>query len=339
MSTHRKVYRFRLKPTSAQEQALGRMAGARRWAWNWALGHRKEHYHDFGKTLSYRALAAELTALKTRPETAWLKEVDSQALQQALIDLCQAFVNFFEGRARFPRFKSRKRDKARFRIPQRVKLEAGMLSVPKVGRIKVRRTREVTEETRGATFRREANGKWYVSLVAEFEMPDVPLPLPDPERVVGIDLGLKDFAVLSDGERTAAPKFYRGAQRRLARAQRHASRCARGSNRHAKAKARAARIHRQIANQRKDFLHQLTTDLVAGHEGLCIEDLNLKGLTRTKLAKSFTDAALGEFRRQVEYKSTWSRKHLVVIDRFFPSSKLCGHCGAINGDLTLSDRQ
>jgi putative transposase len=269
-----------------------------------------------------------------------LKEADSQALQQVLRDLDRAFVNFFEGRARFPKFKGKKRDKARFRIPQRIKLVDGRLAIPKVGRVKVRQTRDVTGTTKGATFRHEANGKWYVSLAVEFEMPDVALPSPDPAKVIGIDLGLKDFAVLSDGERTPAPKFYRKAQRRLKRAQRHASRCVKGSKGHAKAKARVARIHKQVADRRKDFLHQLTADLVSEHEGICIEDLALKGLARNKrLSKSFHDAALGEFRRQVEYKCLWNRKPLVVIGRFFPSSRLYRGCGAINKELTLSDRQ
>jgi len=339
VATQRKVYRFRLKPTPEQEAAFNRMAGAWRWVWNWGLQRRREHYQEFGKTLSYAALCAELTALKSRPETGWLNEVNAQALQQALKDLCQAFTNFFERRAGYPKFKSRKRDRARFRIPQRVKLADGMLVVPKVGRVKVRQTREVAETTKSATFRREVNGRWYVSLTVEFELPDVALPPPDPEKVVGIDLGLKDFAVVSDGRRTAAPKFYRRAQRRLARAQRHVSRCVPGSQRHAKARTRVSRIYQQIANRRKDFLHQLTADLVSEHEGLCIEDLCLRGLARTKrLAKSFHDAALGEFRRQVEYKTLWNRKHLAVVDRFFPSSRLCRDCGARNETLTLSDR-
>lgn len=338
MAVQSKVYRFRLKPTADQVAALNRLAGARRWVWNWALARKREHYQATGKTLTFKALCLELTAIKSQPATAWLKDADSQALQQALRDLERAFVNFFERRARFPRFKSKKRDKARFRIPQRVTLADGVLTVPKVGKIKVRQTQEVAEKTKGAAFRREANGKWYVCLTVEFEIPDVPLPPANPERVVGIDLGLKDFAVLSNGQRTAAPKFYRKAQRQLARAQRHVSRCVKGSRRHSKAKDRVSRIHQKIANRRKDFIHQLTADLIAEHEGLCIEDLSLKGLARTKLAKSFHDAALGEFRRQIEYKALWNRRHLAVIGRFFPSSRLCLACGAINDTLTLADR-
>lgn len=339
MATHRKVYRFRMRPTKAQEPILGRMAGARRWVWNWALGRRKAYYAEYGKTIPASQLSSELTALKQQPDTAWLKEADSQALQQTLKDLDRAFRNFFEGRARFPRFKSKKRDAARFRIPQRVKIADGKVCVPKVGQVRIRQSQPVTETTKSATFRRATDGKWYVSLTAEFEMPDVASAEPDPVNVVGIDLGLKDFAVLSDGERVPAPKFFRKGQRKLRKAQRVLSRRKPGSNRRAEAKTRVARIHQRIANQRGDFLHKLTTDLVVNHDGLCIEDLSLKGLARTKLAKSFADASMGEFRRQVEYKSVWNRKYLAVIDRFYPSSRLCRDCGAINETLTLSDRQ
>lgn len=169
-------------------------------------------------------------------------------------------------------------------------------------------------------------------------MPDVPLPKAQPSETVGIDLGLKDFAVLSDGHRESSPKFYRNTERRLAKAQRSLSRKKKGSKNREKAKLRVAKLHAKVKNQRQDFLHKLSTQLVKTHQALCIEDLSLKGLVRTKLAKSFNDAALGEFRRQLEYKAIWHRKHLAVIDRFFPSSKLCGDCGTVNSELTLSER-
>lgn len=335
-----KVYRFRMKPTKAQAHALNRMAGARRWVWNWGLARKREHYKEFGKTLTYNALAAELTALKTKPETAWLKEADSQALQQTLKDLDRSFVNFFGKRARFPKFKNRKRDRARFRIPQRVKVVGGKVVIPKIGPVRIYQSQSVDEPTRSATFRRSADGKWFVSLTAELEMPDVALPAPDPAKVVGIDLGLIDFATLSDGsEPVPAPKFFRKTQRKLRNAQRTVSRRKPGSKRKTKARIQVARIHRKTANQRNDFLHKLSTELVGKHDGLCLEDLSVKGLARTKLAKSVNDASWGEFRRQVEYKCLWNRKHLAVIDRWFPSSKMCNACGALNDRLTLSDRE
>lgn len=335
---YHKVYRFRMRPTKSQESILNRLAGARRFVWNWALQRWKEHYETTGKSINFNQLSSELTHLKQQPETSWLKESDSQSLQQSLRDLRQAFSNFFAKRSRYPKFKSRKNDPLRFRIPQRVKLSNNKVYVPKVGWVRIRQSQNVVEKTKSATFRCSSDGKWYVSLAVEFEIPDVDLPQINPSQVVGIDLGLKDFAVLSNGIRISAPKFYRKNQRKLAKYQRRLSRRQIGSNRRRKAKLRVAHIHQKIANQRKDFLHKLTTNLVQ-YDGLCIEDLSLKGLTRTKLAKSFTDAAMGEFRRQLEYKTLWNRKHLTIIDRFYPSSRLCRGCGNINNSLKLSERQ
>ena len=335
---HRKVYRFRMEPTAAQREALLRMAGARRFVWNWGLARRKEAYAATGKGLTYNQQAAELTALKKRPEMAWLKEADSQMLQQALKDLDRAFKAFFEKRAGFPRFKSKKRDEPRFRIPQRVKVEDSKVYVPKVGWVRIRQSQPIDCPIKGATFKRDGEGHWYVSLTAEFTMPDIPLPPANPELVVGIDLGLKDFAVLSDGTRIAPPKFYRKAERKLRRAQRELSRKQKGSKNREKARHRLNRVHAKVRNQRQDWLHKLTTGLVQKYDGLCIENLNLKGMAKTKLSKSVLDAAPGEFRRQLEYKAVWYRKHLVAIDRYFPSSKLCRECGTIHTALTLSDR-
>jgi putative transposase len=335
---HRKVFRFRMKPNSQQRESLARMAGSRRYVWNWALAQRNAHYRETGKGLPAAELSARLTALKQHPETAWIGDVDSQAMQQTLADLQRAYVNFFEKRARFPRFKSRKRDRARFRIPQRVRIADGRVYVPKVGSVGIRQSQPVDGETKSATFKRDATGKWDVTLVSEFTMPDTALPAADPARVIGIDLGLKDFAVLSNGERIPAPQFFRKAERKLRRAQRALSRREKSSRRRQRAKHKVALVQRKTANQRKDFLHKLTTDLVVKYEGVCIEDLSVKGLVRTKLAKSMTDASLGEFRRQLEYKTIWNRRHLAVIDRWYPSSKTCHVCGAVNAALTLADR-
>lgn len=341
MAAHRKVYRFRLEPTRAQGDGLSRMAGARRWVWNWGLARKKEHYKATGKNLPHMSLIRELTAIKSKPETAWLKEVDSQAIQVALQNLERAFANFFNPglRARYPRFKSKKRDKARFCIPQRVKIRDGKVYCPKVGWIKIRQSQDVTEKTKSATFKRSADGKWYVSLVVEFEMPEV-TPIVDPAKVVGIDLGLIDFATFSDGsEPVPTPKFYRKSQRKLRKAQRVLSRRKGGSKRKAKARLAVAKVHQRIANKRGDFLHKLTTRLANDHDAICIEDLSLRGLVRTKLAKSFSDASMGAFRRQLEYKCLWNTEALVVIDRFFPSTKMCNVCGALNDRLSLSDRE
>jgi len=327
-----------MQPNHAQDALLSQFAGARRFVWNWALARRIAYYKENGKGISRIALSAELTAMKAQPETAWLREMDSQALQQVLIDLYRAYDNFFARRTHYPRFKSRKRDEQRFRIPQRVKVRDGAVCVPKIGAVRIRQSQAIEGATKSATFKRDATGKWYVSLVIAFEMPDTALPAPDPAHVVGIDLGLKDFAVLSDGERIAAPKLYRRRERKLRRANKAFSRTVKGSNGRAKAKRRLSLVHRKTANQRGDFLHKLSSRLVTTHAGLCIEDLSLKGMVRTKLSKSVSDAGMGAFRRMLEYKSVWYRRPLAVISRWYPSSKTCPVCGTIYDALTLSER-
>lgn len=337
ISIQNKTYRFRMRPTKAQRAAFRRMAGARRWVYNWALRKWKEHYTIYGKSIPSSKLYSDLTALKKNDETAWLKEIDSQLLQQAIRDLCRSFKNFFEKRARYPKFKSRKRDRLRFRIPQRIKLSEGAVYVPSVGFVRIRQSREVEGKLKGATFKMDTRGHWYVCLVTEFEIPDVTVPFSVDDDVVGIDVGLRDIVATSDGKKVAAPKFFRKAERKLRQAQRAFSRRQRRSERKSKAKIRISAVQRKVANRRKDFLHKLTTLLINDHDGVCIEDLNVKGLARTKLAKSFMDASVGELRRQLEYKARWKLKHVAVVDRFFPSSKMCSECGCLNDDLARSD--
>jgi putative transposase len=339
MSTLQRTYRFRMCPSWEQEQSLFRMAGARRFVWNWALARRKEYYAANGKGIPASQLSRELTELKRLPETAWLRMIDSQLVQQSLADLDKAFNAFFERRSRYPRFKSKKADQPRFRIPQRVKVVDGRVYVPKTGWIHIRQSQAVEGETKSATFKQDACGNWHVTLVVNFEMPDTRLPMPQESKVAGIDAGLKDFAVLSNGERVKSPGFFRKAERKLRKAQRVLCRRRKGSNRRRKAGKRIARVHLKIANQRKDFLHKLSTNIIKRFDGVCVEDLNVKGLAKSKLAKSINDAAHGEFRRQLEYKAIWNCKSFVAIDRFFPSSKLCCGCGAINDGLTLADRE
>lgn len=212
----RKVYRFRMRPTKAQEAGLYRMAGARRFIYNWALERRKSYYAEHGKGISARQLSSELTTLKGEPQTSWLMEADSQLLQQARKDVDRAFRNFFEKRSRFPRFRSRKAGHFAFRIPQSVKVEDGRVYVPKIGWVRIRQSREIEGKAKSATFKRDATGHWYVALTTEFEMPDVEPPAP--ANPVGVDLGLKDMFILSSGERVPAPRFARKANRKLRKA-------------------------------------------------------------------------------------------------------------------------
>jgi putative transposase len=196
----------------------------------------------------------------------------------------------------------------------------------------------VEGQTKSATFKQDACGHWYVSLVAETPMPLVVLPLPDPAQSVGLDLGLKDAVVPSDAPPIPAPRFYRRGARKFRRAQRVHSRRQKGSRNKAKARAKVARIHQRIANQRAHFVHDPTTKIIKNHQAVCIENLNVRGLARTKLAKSFYDAAMGMIRRQLQYKGQWYGGHVVVVDRFYPSTQLCHVCGFKNETLTLAER-
>jgi putative transposase len=333
----RKVYRFRMRPTKAQEAGLYQMAGARRFVYNWSLDRRKSYYAEHGKGISAKQLSSELTALKkSEPETLWLRQADSQMLQQALRDVDRAFEAFFKKRSRFPKFRSKKAGHFAFRIPQRVKVEGGRVYVPKIGWVRIRQSREVEGKTKSVTFKRDATGHWYVGLTTEFEMPDIEPPAP--ENPVGVDLGLKDLFVLSDGGRVSAPRFARRADRKLRKAQKNLSRKKPGSRRREKAKHRVARVHRKVSSQRSDFLHKLTTELTRKYDCICVEDLNTKGMAKTKLSRSVLDASFGEFLRQVEYKATWSYQRSIKVGRFFASTKLCSGCGTLNPNLTLSDR-
>jgi putative transposase len=334
-----KAYRYRALPTASQEVLFRQYAGARRWTYNWALARRKQHFARNGNRLSVSELCAELTTLKRQPEALWLREMNAQMLQQALRDLDTAFRAFFAGRARFPRFRSKRRDRPSFRFPQSLRLERDTLIVPKLGPVRLVLHRPLEGTLKSATIKQDATGAWYVTLVVHFEVADTPLPPPALERTVGLDLGLKDLAVLSDGERVPAPKHYRRAERTLKRLQRRLSRCQQGSNRREKLRRLVARQHQRVANQRKDHLHKLSCALVREHDAVLIEDLNVKGLSRTKASKSVYDAGWAMLRFQLSYKARWQRKHVVIIGRFFPSTRLCPSCGRINRNLTLAERE
>ena len=330
-----KSYKFRIEPTPEQEHESLRFAGCRRFVWNWALARKQAVYKETGKSIGYVALAAELVKFKRLPETAFLKECHSQVLQQTLMDLDKAFVAFFEKRARFPKFKSRKRTPNAFRIPQNVTVTDGKVSVPKIGLVKVRLHRAMEGAVKGATIKQEANGHWHVTFVSHIELPDAE---PVCNAPVGIDVGLESFLTLDTGEKVTPPKFYRKSERKLKRLQRRLSRCQKTSHNRAKAKKQVAIFHARVRNKRNDWLHKLSARLVNRYDTLCIEDLNLKGLTRTKLAKSFSDAAIGAFLRMVEYKAQWQNKRVVKVGRFFASSKTC-HCCQHKQHLELSQRQ
>jgi putative transposase len=282
-------------------------------------------------TISRRELSVQLTELKRQPDYEWLREVDSQLLQQAQVDLRRAFDAFFSRRAGFPRFSSRKAARQSFRIPQRIRLSGSTIYVPKVGEISLRLSRPVVGRIKGATFVRDSDGYWYASIVAESEVP--PPWQTDPKRPVGIDMGVVDVVVTSDGYRAPAPRFARHEARKLRRHRRALSRKEQGSRRWRRERARVANLERRVARRRLDFLHKLSSRLVREYDFIAIEDLGVTGLARTKLAGALHDASLSELRRQLGYKSQLASQHCVVVDRFLPSSKRCSMCGKLNESL------
>lgn len=333
----RKAFQFKLKPTVDQVQSFWQYAGATRWVWNEMLAERKETYKETGKSPSQYAQMRRLTELKREPDTGWLRTIHSQVLQEPIKNLQRAFENFFAGRASYPRFKSKRNTTQSFCYPQGVKVDGCSVYLPKIGWVHFRKSREIEGVIKRATVRHKESG-WYVSIQVEIEQPDLPTMKPTPATTVGVDLGLNQFLVPSEGQSIANPRHLRKAERKLARAQRTFSRRTRGSNRYRKQREKIAKLHERVSNARKDFLHKLSRQLVNENQAIIAEDLSVKGLARTRLAKSVHDAGWGEFLRQLAYKCEWEGKTFHQIDRFFPSTKTCNNCGQIH-TLSLSDRR
>jgi putative transposase len=336
--TERKVYKFRIEPTAKQEAALSRYTAARRFVFNWALARRKETYEQTGKSISWSELSAELTELKNKPGFEWLKEIDAQLSQQALADCKKAFDNFFQRRAGFPKFKKKHGAHQSFRIPQRVKLEDGRVYVPKIGRIADRQSQPCDLPLKSATIKRGATGKWHVCLVVEFDLPDPPKPATETETSVRIDVGFDRFATDSNGGIIENPRSFRIAERKIKRASHKPSRCKKGGANRAKARRALACEYEKVANCRADFAHKFSTSVVKENSAIACETLNLKGMSKTRLAKSVADAARRETFRRIEYKARWRNRNFVLVDRWFPSSQLCSDCGHRDQELLLSDR-
>jgi putative transposase len=290
-------------------------------------------------------LSARLAAAKATPERAWLGEVSAVILQQSLADLNRAYRNFFTSlrgerkgpKMAPPRFKSRKdtRQAIRFTANARFKiLPNGRLRLPKIGDVPVRWSRPLPSAPSSVTVIRDSAGRYFASFVVQTE----PSPLPAAESVVGIDLGLKHFAVLSDGRKIASPRFLRRAEKKLRRAQRSLSRKQDGSANRAKARLRVARVHARVADARRDFCHQLSTALIRENQAVAVEDLCVRGLARTRLAKSVHDAGWSAFTGMLEYKARLYGREFVRIGRFVPTSQVCSACGVKDGPKPLHVR-
>ena len=333
-----KAYRYRLYPTDEQAAFLNRQFGSVRYVYDWALALATTTYQTQGQGITRFQLDKRLTALKQ--ELPWLGEVASQPLQQALVHLDKAFTRFFREKQGYLRFKS-KRGKQSATYPQGVTIhwENGVLYLPKAGWMRTEFSRRFSGTVKTVIVSRVPSGQFFVSVLVEDEnqVPDVIAETW--ERAVGGDLGLHDFLVLSTGEKYGHPQWLESEWYRLKILQRRLAKTAQGSKNRTKMRCKIARLHEQVANRRQDFLHKLSTDLVRRFDTVCIEDLNLVEMARNPaLARRIAQSGWGEFRRQLEYKAHWYGKHVRVIGRFAPSSRLC-LCGYYNADLTLADRQ
>jgi len=329
-----KAFRYRLYPTAEQEQALSLQFGHARFIWNWALALRKAVYKETGKGIGYYELQRRATALKYRPGMEWLKDAHSQVLQAKLQDLECAYKNFFERRTGFPRFKS-KRDGQSIRYPQRLKFNKNLIYLSKVGWVKNSFHRPLEGRAKNVTVSKTKTGKYFVSVLCEVEVVEPPIRGGE----IGIDLGLKSFLATSGGWKRDNPRHLQQAEKKLKRLHRQLSRRVKGSAGREKARVLLARQHEKVANQRKDFLQKVSTELVSRYGLIGMEDLNVHGLIKNRrLAKAIAATGWGEFRRMLEYKGKWYGSYVHKVDRFFPSSKTCSHCGYILDELPLSVR-
>jgi len=338
-------YNYRLDPWPQHRVALGKAFGCARVVFNDALAAREAAYKAGEPYVTDSDLSARLTAVKATPGRAWLTEVSSVVLQQALADLNTAYRNFFasiQGTRKGPvvakpRFRSRKdhRQAIRFTANARFQvLPSGKLRLSKVGDVPVRWSRPLPSQPSSVTVVKDSAGRYFASFVIETG----PAALPRAETAIGIDLGLKHFAVLSDGRKITAPRFLRRAEKNLKLRQRDLSRKQKGSRNRNKARVKVARAHTRVADARRDFHHQLSTALIRENQAVAVEDLAVKGLGRTRLAKSVQDAGWSSFVGMLEYKARLYGREFHRIGRFTPTSQTCSACGVKDGPKPLHVR-
>ena len=336
-----KSYKFRLYPNLEQKIFFKKTFGCSRFIWNQMLADKISYYKETGELLKN-------TPAQYKKEFPWLKEVDSLALANVQLNLNKAYKSFFQSKFGFPNFKSKKAAQSYKTNSQKglITILEGKIRLPKIGWVRLNLHRQPKGVIKSTTISKTATGKYFISILCEEEV----LPLPKTDSSLGIDLGLENFAILSTGEKVSNPKFLTSLSKRLAREQKVLSR--RGllakkkgvklseSSNYQKQKLKVARLHEKIANQRKDFLHKLSTNLIKNHDVICIEDLASRNLMKNHhLARAIGDASWTEFVRQLHYKADWYGKKIVTISRWFPSSQLCSSCGVSSGKKPLSIRE
>lgn len=344
-----RAYKTELDPNNAQRTVLLKHAGAARFAFNWGLAKRKQEYEETSKSSNAIEQHRQLNALK-KTDFPWLYEVSKAAPQEALRDLDKAYQNFFRRvkageKPGFPKFKSRKNGIGSFRITGSIHITEAHIKLPRIGWLKLKEHGYIPIDGIHilSVSVSESAGRWFVSVQCKQNI-QVTQATGDS---VGVDLGIKDLAVTSNGDRFKNPKPLKRAQTKLKRFQRELSRKKKGSKNREKARKRIAKTHQKIANIRRDMLHKVTASIVAKTNPdsqrpctIVVEDLNVSGMLANRcLARAISDVGFFELRRQIEYKAAWFGSELKVADRFFPSSRLCRHCGRVNSELKLSDRE
>jgi len=315
--------KFRIYPTEEQQIALAKSFGCARFFWNYSLNLTQQTYNETGKGLSRNQIQSLLPSLKR--EYPWLKsDVYSQCLQVVALNLSTAYKNFFEKRARLPKFKSRK-GRQSITYPQNVKFEGGYVKLPKIGNVYCRQHRELTEKPRSVTVSQNPDGKYYVSVLIDDGREK---PEPSTEgKAIGIDLGLENFAITSDGSKFSNPKHLSKHDANLKRKQKKLNRKEKGSNNRNKFRKRVARVHSKISRCREDFLHKLSRKIVDENQVIFVENLHVKGMMKNhNLARAISDVGWGQFCTMLKYKTEQEGKVYYEIDRFFPSSKTCHVC-------------
>ena len=314
-------------PNTEQQELLGKYFGCTRFVYNYFLNERMEQYKTAQKSDNYYEQAKKLTQLKKQDDYGWLEEINSQTLQHSLRHLESAYLNFFRGNSGFPRFKSKK-SKNTFVVPQFCSVVDNSISLPKFkSTIKIKKHQDVSGNVHSMTISKDCDGKYYVAILAEQSYE----PIQKSNKSVGIDLGLKDFVITSDGKIYKNHRYTKKYERQLSKAQKHLSRKKKDSRSFENQKRKVVKIHKKISNSRNDVLHKVSTELARNYDIICCENLNVKGMIKNhKLAKHIVDASWGTFINYLEYKCKREDKTLVKINRFFPSSQTCSECGYIN---------
>ena len=339
--TRHKSYKFRLYPNKKQMMMFEKTFGCSRFIWNQMLADKIQHYKETGQTLKN-------TPAQYKRDYPWLKEVDSLALCNVQLNLQKAYKSFFQSNFGFPKFKSKRHHQSYQTYNQKgtIAIENGKVKLPKIGWVKVKAHRKMTGLIKSATISKTATGKYYISILCETDIQSYPKT----NSSIGIDLGLEHFAILSTGEKIENPRFLVRSSKKLAREQKILSRrvlVAKQSGKklsesmnYQKQRLKVAKLHEKISNQRRDFLHKLSINLIKNHDRICMEDLRSKNLMRNHhLARAIGDASWSEFVRMLEYKADWYEKQVSKISRWFPSSQICSSCGFKSSKKALHIRE